>query len=544
MKLKLLKYFLLSLVLLGTSCEVEAQFTSVASASAMMKGPALNPETFVVGDNVTADGKFLAVFDGDSRVKDNNNSGGAGPDATGKGFEYVVPTDQVNGLTNVDVWNVATGMGSAMPQYCISYHTLFPSYYPVVLPLGSSGANVGYDGDTNNFTASQGINRATMTSAVTAALTKLGLKRPYVIEFKCSVNDIRAAEATESTAAAKYAINDFCSWVTTTYPKTIIKICLEGVFGSPTSLANHNRRVAINNAWLQATQSYDNLHITFQMGAMTDIGIGADGLHQSQTGENYEGDCRARWFTNSTYDKWTRSLVSSMPVEISTAYKNKISGFVTAMGVSDLLRLENLHIGCAVNSANNVYVDLAFRNSITKTGGGWTDGVCFTTSSTSAYWSAGFKHSIDLQNVDPDNFIQFAWVKTNRKSAGTVAYLFGAIQSGVSCYSLQQAASNIARRANDATLRANATYTKYQDDHFHGTARNGGTTYEVDNGTLIDGFSQALLSGCDRFQRWGVLDNGGTLQQAIDADYIAVGLVPYDATLYSKLVTALRANFP
>ena len=481
-----------------------------------------------IRDFTSASGQQVFGWTGDSTQQGSNNSTGPGPTTTAKQWTGSAITT----IGSNDVYNVISGGGTPIPQFSNTYMTQYPSYVPVNVPCGSSGSNFSPDGDTNNW-SSTGTLRSDFQTKMTNALAAVGVSRPKHIIVGLGINDARQTEGVSPIATVLTDIDAFFTWVTTNYPGVPILVCLIG--RSEVALIT-DRISQVRERIITNSRNISDVHIVFQNTSWVGIGgQGADNLHPNQTGNNFVGDCVARWYLNSSYTKWARSIITCMPDGASTTYKNKIQAFVNSVG-STIWEYENIHMFKAA-SVNNVFVDFTFRNGITRTSGGFTTDDSIATTSTSAYWTLGFQTSIANPKMTSTDCFTIVKVKTNSTAAGTTAYLFGAIQTN-SYYLLQGAASNLGRRVNDTTLTNDTTDTKIQDNTVHGIGRNGTASLLIKGSSIVDTDVVTSTGTVARFPRLGVLDNAGTLQQAINSSFNYTVTGKYTTSDLATLVSA------
>jgi len=503
---------------------------SVVGVNSAGSGSASTSSASQIRDFTSASGQQVFGWTGDSTQQGSNNSTGPGPTTTGK--QWNATLGQITTIGSSDVYNVVSGGGTPIPQFCNTYMTYFPSYIPVNVPCGSSGSNFSPDGDTNNWSAT-GTLRADFQTKMTNALSAVGVSRPKHIVVGLGINDARQSEATSPIATVLSDIDSYFTWLTTNYPGTKILVSLIG--RSEVSVIT-DRISQVRDRILTNAISNADIHIVWQMASMVGAGgYGADNLHPNQTGNNYEGAGIARWHNYTSYSKWARSIISCMYEDVSSTYKNKIDAFYTAVG-NTLWEYENIHMFKA-SIVNNIFVDFTFRSSMTRSSGGYTVDDSISTTSTSAYWTYAWQTSIANAKMSQNDCFTIVKVKTNSTSAGTQVYLFGAIQTNTYAL-LQTSTSQLSRRVNDTTLSNDSTDTKFNDNTVYGVARNGTAQILLKGATALDTDTVASTGTVARFVRLGVLDNAGTLQQAINSSFYYTATGKYTTSDLATLISA------
>lgn len=309
-------------------------------------------EWFLSGGNQASpdtnpDGKQLFAILGDSIAR--GTSDGVGPTPTaGTVFEW-------DGAAEVEVTNsdlIDANTGSMWPRFGIDHNTN-TGRKPVFINTAAGGAEYSPNGDNNNW-SSTGTLRAAALTKINSAMSHYAVTKLKGIFVILGVNDARGAVA---LATIQSDISDFYTWLQTQYPDTPILIAQIGRTESVTAAVRIN---TIRGYVRSIVEANTNCHFFCNLTSLVSGGYyDTDNLHLAQTGNNMVGQMAARWFSNSAYSKWARSIIASFTDDLSTARKTLISNFVGADPTTFFLSLDVFLLFKNTNE-DNCYNDWLF----------------------------------------------------------------------------------------------------------------------------------------------------------------------------------------
>lgn len=477
--------------------------------------PVENPYEAIVGVNTTADGRQVKAVVGDSIARGSNNSNGPGPTPTsGTVFQY--NGSAIIEIGSSDVYNEPSGGGTAWPKFGIDYNS-YTGYKPVIIPRGSSGANIsGEAGDLDNNWSATGLLRADAETQTADCLAALGLTKLMSIMVVCGVNDARGVE--DLTTVVGPGIDDFFDWLEETWPGVPI---LVAQVGREEDIGHNDRLYFVRNRIRENVINRTNVHFAFSMCRwVSDGGYGAgDQLHPVQAGNNDMGACFARWWhpDNVGYPKWGRSIISSLSVNITGAHKTLIQNFVNTLG-SSLFKME--YVGLFKTEANkDIFLDWSFRGYLFNSAGTWVQNAHIATNGSNQHYVFTFIPSINNSSAALDDFVVCVKVKDNATAQGTISFVFGALSTGTSMSVQQTNTPSIAWRSNDNTVSSYTGQLSVQDDTAYATARNGGTKSLIINDTVVQSASVAATSALALLPLIGAFNNNGTTQNRMNGQF-------------------------
>jgi hypothetical protein len=481
----------------------------------------------VVGVNTTADGRQAILVIGDSIANGSNNTTGPGPTPV-SGTVYQWNGTDVIEIGADDVYNIPVGGGSMMPQMGITRYNA-SGYKSVFIPMGSSGAEMCFPYlDNNNFTAS-GTRRAITEGQVTDCLADLSLTQLRAICVVGFINDSRSAN---TLADILTGMTSFFDWITTTYPGVPV---LFSQIGKDGSNINTQRIYTIAKGVIDRCATYDDCHMVFNNRAWIGSGgYGADNLHPNQTGQNQAGDSFGRWLGNYQYSKWARSIMSSMFSDITPARKSGIQTAVASIG-ADYFKLESLHF-LKMSNAFDFFSDWTFLGYITNVSAVVTLNQYVTTASVQTF-STSFNPAIQILRASQTD--TFTMAKIKNVYAATSGTLFGISNSGFYRCTQGGVGTSLQYVVNDGTSGIYNTTDRFAANTCYGCARNGGTKYLLENGSVLHSTVQAVTGLPNRNMRFGAID-AGTVSSYLNADLEYVASGRYSDVDVPNLVTALN----
>jgi hypothetical protein len=475
-----------------------------------------------VGVNTTGDGKQVFLVVGDSIANGSNNSSGPGP-TPAAGTVQQWNGSSVIDIGAADVHNIPVGGGTFMPKMGIDYNTN-TGRIPVFIPLGSSGAEFSPNGDNNNW-SSTGTLRAGAQTQVTNCLASLSLTQLRGIVVILGVNDARAVT---TLATVQADIDAFFTWLTTTYPNVPIQVCQ---VGRTESVVIDNRTYTVRERIVSNAISKPMVQMAFNIGSwINSAGYGADNLHPTQTGNNNLGASLAMWWTNLSYTKWARSVMSAMYGSITSGRKTLVQNFINSIG-TDLFLLENLHL-LKVSNANDIGSDWTFLQLLHLNTGTVNLNTNLSVNGVDQSFETTFNTSISILRSSQTDVFTIAKIADNGNTSATT--LFGV--SNARFYRLTQQA--IQYVVNDGTTRSTAT-SVFADNHSYGIFRDGTTKGLLDNGVVTDSIVTASTGTVNRNMRFGAF-NGGSLSQFGDFEFEWVVSGKYSTINIANLVSSLN----
>lgn len=473
--------------------------------------------------NVNGEQAFLVV--GDSIANGSNNSTGPGPTPTAGTVKQWNGSSVID-IGSADVYNIPAGGGTFMPRMGIDYNAA-TGKKPVFIPLGSSGAEFSPNGDNNNWSAT-GTLRASAETQVANCLAALGTTKLKGIIVILGINDARAS-TTLSTVQSD--IDSFFTWLTTTYPGVLIQVVQ---IGRTESVTGNQRIYTVRERIVANAISKTDVNMCFNLGSWINSGgYGADNLHPNQTGNNDLGAALARWWSNSSYSKWARSIISSMFGDITSARKSLINDFVNTIG-SDLFAFENLHF-LKVSNANDIGSDWSFLQLLHLNTGDVNLNTNFSCNGTDDSFETTFNPSISNLRASQNDTCTYALIADNG-AAGTRT-LFGGSNAGI-FYRFTQ--GDLQYVVNDGTTRTiPGPINAFSDNSSYAVFRNGTTKGAIKDATVIDSFTQSSTGALNRNMRYGAF-NSGSLSQFLDVEFLAVASFKYTGVDVSRFDTALK----
>lgn len=418
--------------------------------------------------DTTSDGKQVFLCIGDST-------------SNGFVFAYAGQTSVANTcFSTTDGITITTLTDS--PEFCIKYNAL-TGYKAVIVKKGVGSSTLYPNGNNNNWYTS-GDNYAPAVTAARNALTTLGLNRLKGIIVQLGIND--AVNSAQALSNVQIALTSLITRLTADFPNVPITW---SQIGKNSGGASVDTRIAfVRNAIKQAAIDNSNINLCGAFASMfTQSGYyNADGIHLDQLGNGFLGDMVARWFYNSSYTKWARSIISSHFDELSTARKTLIQNFITAHE-TEYLNVD-MWYNYKTTTKDNTFFDWAFLSGgLTDLGFSFSANSHIATNGSSTYFRAGYTPSLSSKaSGQSDEFIEIK-VKANSTPGSTTAYAWGSTNSGATIYNgLAQSASvldYITNTLNSAVLTYNGETAIGVGSYFQ--YRNGGNEFLYKDGSQV-----------------------------------------------------------
>lgn len=475
--------------------------------------------------DTTADGKRVALIVSDSITVTSDGT---------------APTPNANVLYEWDgsaVVNVTDDLatrfsGTFAPQFANDYNAN-TGYKTVFVNAAKPGSEYSPNGNTDNWSTSGTLYDAAIADC-DACLDALNLSLPFVIFVSLGINDARGAV---SLTTIKSDMDSLYSRLTAKYPGVPILIMQIGSSESSIpvdsrigDLRKHTKQLVLDNA---------DLHFCAPLTSMRAAGYyDTDFLHLKQTGQNEIGKMFARWFANSSYSKWARSIIASHFDDLSTARKNLIETFVS----TEVYQNADMFFNFKTTTKNNAFLDWCFLSLPLDVGTvTFTANDSITTTATgSKYLRCGFIPSVMAMNTAQNDFLHGIKVKANRTTSGTVGSIFTCTNTAQMMLE-QTTTPGLLYRANDGTLNQYTGHTAWQNDSFYATGRNSGTKYLRQNNTQLASASVASTGQCSGDAAVGGRNAAGTVTQIVDADFEYAIHVKYTISNIADVYTNLES---
>lgn len=381
-------------------------------------------------------------------------------------------------LTPVDAAFVAaTSVGtnrSAWLQFAIDYNADTGKKI-VIVNNGLSGSAF--------FSGTAGLSWYTNGSLYAAAVTKtndtlalMGISKLKAIFVVLGIND--------GTLNYTY-VSSLIDRLQADYPDTPILMAQIGTDSV------RNIRTSDRNIIRNGPINYTDVHFAATLAPLLGAGLyQASSPHPLMAGYNAFGSMYARWFKNSAYSKWARSIISCHFDDISSARKSLIETCVSALG-ANLFDLDLLGY-YKTSTVNNVFVDWTFLQDPQNPGAAtFASNDSLSTDGAATYFTIGIRPQLCLVKSTLSDFFVGVKVKTNSTPQGTAAALFGGQFSTTTKTAIAQSTTpDLNFASNNLTGINNTTDLKINDNTLYATGRNGTPTYAYKNGVQIGTASQ------------------------------------------------------
>lgn len=422
---------------------------------------------------------FLVGIAGDSNAAGRASTAGV-TTLPGTCFEF-------NGtaLVELTTGEISTAInGSFAKQFAFDHHAR-TGQAVVFVCGGVPSATFSIGVNTNNWMPSpDGVNYDTFVSKMDNALIFLGKTNPDAILWSLGVNDINGAN---TAAAIDVAIDSLMDRITAKYPPTQnlwIQIG-RNVAAFDSQKFYDCRNFLINRIEEHPTHAMCCNALTFTF----TTGYEADAIHYNSTSHAWYGSACDRYLAlNSIPNKWARGAMASLYVSVSSAVQTAIVDLVTTLYANaDYFTTEACLIYTSSANVYNSQIDLAFMSAAQPVGATYLDSVGFRLDGVDDYIATSIDPSY-FKRASATDVIHMSKIFVNRDLATVAASLFGG-NLGLLVVLLQQSGSGaLIYRLNDNTTSnttANATITKFRDDHFYSMARSGTSKSVLEDLTLV-----------------------------------------------------------
>lgn len=374
-----------------------------------------------IGRNTGASQYFIVASTGDSIDRGTSSGGQVGP-TTAAGTCYEWDGTQLVELTTQDVSAAVTG--SPWKQFALD-HNANTGKIVVLVCGGSGGAEFYPNGDNNNWSAS-GTLRAAFETKLNSCLAYFGKQIPDAWFSILGVNDARGAQSLSNIQSASQSYID---WIQTNWPGTTILHAQVGISENSTNGNRNTARIMSVRTYVRdLAKNNPNVHLVGSLPSFNGAGYyDTDNIHLTQAGNNELGKMFARWFQNTTYNKWARSLVSSFFTDISSSRKTLINNFIDAEIANGNYFKYDLLNSFKNEDVKNIYVDWTFLQGPSGVGSPTftANGYITTNGTTGQYWKTGHTPSINSYNISQNSVNYGLKIRTRVTSSGTLAVAMG-----------------------------------------------------------------------------------------------------------------------
>lgn len=488
------------------------------------------------------------------QILPDNTNGGSGPTIDGDVFGVIgdsnadgrggsipsVSPDTLYKWTGI-TWDEITTQaisndgisGSIWQQFATDYKA--NTGRSVLVVNGGSGGSEFYpNADNNNWYITGTLYSAWKTNMVNA----LGGHTPKGIFINLGINDIRAAT---SLANINTGLSSLITRLTVDFPGVpLIFIQL----GRSESVANNSLIYGVRKAIRDAAVANANVHICGAAASFITVsgGYNVDNLHYSQATNNALGSMLSRWYGNSAYTKWTRSIVSSLHDEIGTTRKGHIETWMTGMG--DDYFLLNGFTSFRTTTANNTLLDWTFIGYQASAGNTFTANTSIGTDGTIAQSIAvSFIPNIyAVGGLGQNDFRYGVRIATVGTIAGTAAIMSG--QDGTTGTAIRIAQGNLTSTTNfrsNTSTSTNGTEQDLMPNTLYAVARNGTTEQFYRNKTLDVSGTKASSGATDAALRIGAGVVAGVLAFPFSGTYLYYFCSPYTGFDYDNFFDTTEA---
>lgn len=482
-------------------------------------------------------GKRIAII-GDSIAAGRNNSTGVGSTPTAGTVKQWSGTAWID-VEDTDVVTATAFNGSPWPRMGIDLNAFFGETI-YLIPCGVSSSmfytNAGYTtwqkGDTN-YTAFQ--------TKVTNGLADCPDQGPLdAIVMILGINDIVVSS---TLANVETAIEDLFADLVADYPGVPIIVAQPGRKATGTATTNFNdaRFYAVRYKINEAAHTYADVHIGPSLAALVPAaGYSTDDLHPNLTGDEYLGQQFARWFKNSSYSKWARSVISCMFDELSTLRKGLIADFIESQIASGNFDLFEQLGFWTTSDQKNCYIDISLMGGFYgRASGTYVANSHIATNGTDQWWTPTFINSINNRRSGTDDFIEGYFLKDNVAAAAT-SIMAGNANASQARWMGQTSGVGLRFLCNDLTANTYASETAFTDDAIYSYARNGTSKYLYKEATQVHTVTQASIAPTALFGFIGARNNNGTADFHFSGQWRAHFVAKHTGFDLSDFVTEIR----
>lgn len=413
---------------------------------------------YTLGDT-TSDGKQAFLIVGDSIFAGLNAHVASDLPSPGTAYEFDRNTDTIIPFGDgAGIAGFSFNSKSPWAKFCIDYHN-DTGYKPVIINRAASSSTASTASDNNDWQTT-GNNFDAAINSAQECLTQLGITKLKGIFINLGINDVQGLSGTGSFTAAQVSafIGTIISNLIANFGSDVPILYMQ--IGQTASIQISSRLSATRNNIRTHCINNSNVNIAASLSAFVVAGLYEDGIHPNKDGNDALGSMFARWFRNSSYTKWARSIISCHFDDILTANKVKINDWMLVWQTQYMAM--DWFFNFKTTLRNNAAFDWAFLCGPEIDGGfAFTANDSIRTSSNSLF-NIGYDQLLSIVNMSQNDNGYELKIKTNHTGQGIDGIAFGV--------------SNAATTLN--------TYLRQTTTPQIGWASNQGTTVETYNGHL------------------------------------------------------------
>lgn len=417
-------------------------------------------------------------------------------------------------LTEITTQTTANGgnFGAPWKQFAIDYNALTGK--KIVLVNSAMGGSRLYPNgvDPYDWYTTGGIMRAQATTQIDACLNYLGLSEPIATFGNAMINDIRAGT---TIANITLGFDSAVSYVTGKFPGVPF---LYSIPGHDETNVNALINRQCRNLIVQKQRTVSEFAIDSTCAIFYSLGWGT--LHyNTQDAYNHLGACKARWFSNPTRSKYSRSIISMHFGALTEGRKDLIETEITSLGNALFEDLEYLYHMGKVTDSKDQYIDYTLLSAPLADNTTFTaNSHISTTGNVNSLWRSFFTPSTGQLRCSQNDQFHAANIKQIFTDATTLRSAFGA-QNGATRWVVGHTTTGVYYHINDITLTIARTGVINNDTFISAvrTASNAGALWE--NGVVTHSTTKASTGNLDQNIILGGRNNGGSNNSPVQGDY-------------------------
>lgn len=444
-------------LLIVFSCDGQSGFHALLSAS--------NATT-------TPSGQQVFLFLGDS----NADGRGSSIPTVAAATLYRWNGSSVDEITTQTVAN--DGSYGSIWQYFATEYKSVHGKKTVGVFQGYSGTRFADTGDHNDFSTT-GTRYATAVSEANDALAFLGLTKLKAVVVNLGLNDISGAA---TTGTIQTAIASFISRITADFPDTPILFIQPG----QAAVNDNSKAYTVRNYLIGQMDANTNCHL-FAAGlayAYVTSAYNGDFIHYENVMLENLGKQLSRWFSNSAYTKWPRSVITAHHSDLTAPHKALVNTFVTNLYASGDFFLLEQYGNFKTEAYQDALLDWTFKGSF-----GWVVSLGFSanaycsTNGTNSYMFASYANSYFTgSGAGQNDFITGIRLITNNSGTVTVRVMLCRQTLAGAAIRIGQVGANTIYNSNDDVNSAGAE-VGLASGNLYSVARSGTTKYLYKNKT-------------------------------------------------------------
>lgn len=402
---------------------------------------------------------------------------------------------------------------SPWPKFCIDYHAA-TGRAAVIVNAAHSSSTISTASDNNDWQPA-GDNYPVFVSEMDACLAYFGKSAPVAIFSDLGINDVQGVGGTGSQTVAQVGTNyqTVITQINTDYPSVPI---VQMQIGQTALISTSARLSGIRSQIKNLVIANAGFHFGANMGAFFAGNLDVDGIHPDTAGNDYLGAMNARWVINSSFTKWTRSIIACHFGEPTTAYKNALETWMT----NNQARLVRMDFCFNLKELTKLdtMTDMAFLASpVTDGGFTFTANDSIRTAS-STYFDTGVLQLDCSMNGSRNDFLVNVGIKTNHTGAGVTGIALGFADTGtINGTWLGQNTTIVSWSVNKASGSGYAGQNAVQAGDYN-LWRSSSTTFGLDfNGTNVSTGSTASVAFRNYLYQLGHLLENGVAGLPLDA---------------------------